>query len=263
MFDQNDTVFSDALTMGYRTGVAGWYIPYCRILSNVLDRCTWAALHGRLPGGFLPNASLRANISAPFGSAWRTLAWKIRPNQRSFWTDRELNQLHIDEYQRLASDADSLVQDSSTDFMLIHMPVPHPRGIYNRSTDKFTSDGDSSYIDNLALANTFLVHIEDMLMRHNEWTTSAIVLMGDHSWRPDLWRTLPGWTAEDEAASDGGKFDDRPAYVVKLPGEHVGTSMDTPFEAIQTRSLLNGIMRGQIHSTAELKAWVASISQKP
>ncbi len=260
LFNQNDTVFSDALTMGYRAGVVGWYIPYCRILSNVLDRCTWVTIHGRMPGGFLPNAPFRANISAPFSSAWRTLAWKIRPNQRTLWTDRELNRLHISEFQRLASEADSLLQDPSTNFILVHMPVPHPNGIYNRGTQEFTSDGNSSYLDNLALANTFLVHIEDMLTRRKEWTSSAVVLMGDHSWRPDLWRAFPGWTAEDEAASDGGGFDDRPAYVVKLPGERIATNIDTPFDAIRTRSLLNGIMHGQIRSTAELSTWITTIN---
>jgi hypothetical protein len=40
-FAPHQTVFQDALNAGYGTAVAGWWNPYCRILSEVLDQCFW------------------------------------------------------------------------------------------------------------------------------------------------------------------------------------------------------------------------------
>ncbi len=40
-FDPHQTIFQDALSEGYNTGVVGWFNPYCRILPSVLDRCYW------------------------------------------------------------------------------------------------------------------------------------------------------------------------------------------------------------------------------
>jgi hypothetical protein len=63
-FDQHDTVFQDALTAGYKTGVAGWYNPYCDILPAVLDDCFWVS---RLPlsNGMVANGRLFNNMVAP------------------------------------------------------------------------------------------------------------------------------------------------------------------------------------------------------
>ena len=40
-FDPHATLFAAAQSLGWGTGVAGWYNPYCRILAAVLDRCYW------------------------------------------------------------------------------------------------------------------------------------------------------------------------------------------------------------------------------
>jgi hypothetical protein len=82
--------------------------------------------------------------------------------------------------------------------------------------------------------------------------------MGDHSWRTSLvWETFPGWTPEEQKASLG-QFDERPAYIVKLPGQTSGARIDTPFRAIETRALVDGLLAGTIGSAEELKAWAQS-----
>jgi hypothetical protein len=79
--------------------------------------------------------------------------------------------------------------------------------------------------------------------------------MGDHSWRTKLvWMNTPLWTAEDQAASNGGQFDDRPAYIVKLPHQTTAARIDSRFAATRTRDLLDGILDGSIRSVPELAA---------
>jgi hypothetical protein len=169
---------------------------------------------------------------------------------------------HVLDYQDLAAASDRLLTDVSENFIFIHLPIPHPGGIYNRRTGEFATK-DSSYLDNLALSDKYLAHVRSLLQQNGQWDSSAIVIMGDHSWRTKLfWSSAPDWTHEEQAASDGGQFDDRPGYIVKLPNQHVGAKIDTPFAATNTRILMDKIMDGEIESPDELESWVASAGSK-
>ena len=162
----------------------------------------------------------------------------------------------ISDFNDLFRAADQLVEDHSIDFIFLHLPVPHPGGIYDRKTSSFTTH-NSSYIDNLALADKSLAHLRNMLEQNRDWDSSTIVVMGDHSWRTTLlWSDRSVWTSEDEAASHGGQFDDRPAYIVKLPYQQNPMRIDDSFEAVRTRSLLDGIITNQIKTPEDLASWV-------
>jgi len=162
---------------------------------------------------------------------------------------------HIDDYQELSASADRLLEDPSADFILLHMPVPHPGGIYNRTTRSFNV-GNSSYIDNLALADSYLAHVQSLLNSHGQWDSSTVVIMGDHSWRTYMWSNVTDWTHEEEVASDGETFDDRPAYLVKAPYQKTGARIDLPFNAVDTRRLLDAFLTQQVNSAESLAAWV-------
>lgn len=115
---------------------------------------------------------------------------------------------------------------------------------------------NSDYIDNLALADKCLAHIRSKLEQNGQWDSSTIVVMGDHSWRTKLfWMTSRDWTPEEQAASRG-EFDDRPAYLVKLPDQKSGTRIDVPFDALNTRRLFDELLAHRIGSSQELSVWV-------
>src|SRR5205823_5110622 len=63
-FSPRQTVFQDALNAGYRTALAGWWNPYCRILADVLDQCFWTS-HTELRGGMHASQSLLSNTESP------------------------------------------------------------------------------------------------------------------------------------------------------------------------------------------------------
>jgi hypothetical protein len=256
-FDQRNSVFQDALNGGYRTAVAGWYNPYCRILSDVLDSCFWT--FGVLtPNGMLSTTTtLKANMIEPLlyaagsGTANHLLSLVRRIPDLS---PRALA-LHISDYQALLDASDRILDDRSANFVFLHLPVPHPLGMYHRATGKFALS-HSSYIDNLALADKCLAHLRSKLESSAEWDSSTVVVMADHSWRTKLiWKVLPGWTEEDEIASQGGKFDDRPAYIVKLPHQRVGTRIEEPYAALNTRKLFDALMTQKIRYPEDLSLW--------
>ncbi len=258
--NQHDTVFQDALDAGYSTSVAGWYNPYCRILPDVLDRCNWM-LSGLAQNRSIPQASILRNTFQPILTSFILMdrlntALTHEPKAADLYAT-----LHIADYRELSASADRLLQDRSADFILLHMPIPHPGGIYNRTTRTLTV-GNSTYIDNLALADSYLAHVRSLLESQGQWDSSAIVIMGDHSWRTYLWSIGPDWTPEEQVASDGATFDDRPAYIVKAPYQKKGARIDLPFAAVDTRLLLDAFLRQQIVSAETLSKSVEDLDKK-
>ena len=218
-FDQYHTVFQDALTAGYRTAVVGWYIPYCRILPEVLDSCFWS-LDTPVQNGMQPEGGVRSNMLQPL----KLLAGNGVPQQllgsalKIAGTRRSVVEGHIDDFERISAAADDVLADRTADFVLLHIPVPHGPGIYDRKTGKL-SKAPASYLDNLALADRYLAHVRFLLERTGQGESTTLVVMGDHSWRSPMWRPTEDWTAEDEKASHGGQFDTHPFFAVRFAGQ--------------------------------------------
>jgi hypothetical protein len=244
-FDQHGTIFQDAQSAGYKTGLAGWYNPYCRLLPQVLDSCFWTA-------------QLTA-LTTPYRSHFHLADLIYSKTFHVPDAGEDLSLRHLSDYRSLFAAADTMLEDSSTNLLFLHMPVPHPGGIYHRATGEFATK-NSTYIDNLALADSYLAHVRALLERNGRWNSSTVIIMGDHSWRTKLlWSADPDWTPEEQIASDGGQFDDRPGYIVKLPGQHTGARIDTPFAATNTRQLMDEIIHQKIQSPEQLSAWVTSV----
>lgn len=252
-FNPYQTVFQDALEAGYSTAIAGWYNPYCRIMPQVLDRCFWT-LNMPLMGALTPSRTIMGNITASFASKAHFLPDLISRFRKVAVFHVESSRPHQLDYQVISSAADRLLEDPSANFIFLHLPIPHPVGIYNRHTGQF-ADQDSTYIDNLALADRYLAHARAVLEQNGTWDSSTVIVMGDHSWRTWLWKN--NWGPEQQRATHGGEFDPRPAYIVKLPYQHQPARIDSPYAAIHTRALLDAIIAGQIHSPAGLAAWTA------
>lgn len=117
-------------------------------------------------------------------------------------------------------------------------------------------------LDNLALADKLMGHIRSKLKQADQWDGSTIVVMGDHSWRTEsMWSGSSQWTKEEQIASDGGEFDDRPVYVVKLPDQQTGTRIDLAFDALQTRKLFDALLEQRIRNADDFSAWMKQTSK--
>jgi hypothetical protein len=255
-FQQHETVFQDAIDAGYVTGIAGWYNPYCRIMPEVLDHCFWTYREST-PANLSPNRSLAVGLFRPFRRLWLDTKHLCgrgpgAPSDES----RDIRQ-HSTDYRKLLAAGDAYLTDPSINFLFLHMPIPHPYGFYDRSKKVFSSK-HTSYIDNLALADRYLAHMRQLLERNNDWDTATIIVMGDHSWRTSfIWKDSMTWTDEDEAASHGGEFDPRPAYIVKLPNQKTPAYFDQPFSAVSTRALLDALLQDRLQTSADLQTWAS------
>jgi hypothetical protein len=255
-FQQHQTVFQDAIDAGYVTGIAGWYNPYCRIMPEVLDHCFWTYREST-PANLSPNRSLAVDLLRPFRRLWLDTKHLFGHGPGAASDElRDIRQ-HSSDYRHLVTAGDAFLADPSINFLFLHMPIPHPYGFYDRRKKAFTTK-HTSYIDNLALADRYLAHMRLLLERNNQWDTTTIIVMGDHSWRTSfIWKDSMTWTNEDEAASQGGEFDPRPAYIVKLANQKSPARFDQPFSAVSTRALLDALLQDHLHTAADLTTWAS------
>ncbi len=241
-FNQYDTIFADAHSLGWTTGVAGWYNPYCRLLPDVLDRCFWVYTEpvgsdfaARLTTTKSVSENLRAMIPAKFDSMMKRPA-------------KEPGRNHADDYISVMTQAKDLIDDSRIRFVFVHLPIPHPPGIYDRRRHAMSDSG--TYLDNLALADQALGTLRDTIQSTSAAPDTTLIVSSDHSWRTFMWKPYSSWSADEEHASHGGKFDDRPVLMVHLPGCDASHLVSTPVNLLIIHSILESLLRGQIHTAA-------------
>ncbi len=265
-FNQHNTVFQDAKDAGFGTAIAGWFNPYCRIVPQVVDQCYWT--YNRDSTATVVSVAL-APLEGIIGSVptfgfdrmVRLHKYLMHPLQSTLEKESQ-TYLHIADYQALDAASSHLLRDPSASFVLLHIPVPHPAGIYDRHTARFT-ETTSSYINNLALADKYLGGLRQTLEQTGQWDSSTIVVMGDHSWRTrQIWwfpKLGHAWSWEDNQASRGGQYDPRPVYLVKLPNQTTSARIDSPYQAYNTRKLFDAIMAHQINTPTDLSTWAHAL----
>lgn len=255
-FNMQNTVFADADALGYRSGVVGWYNPYCRLLASVLSTCYWTG-QTELSDLF-PAHSFWPNLVHPLVRLMHKVPAFIHHPKGPSLDEMDEGRLHIADFINLDRESKNALRDSSNNFLLLHLPIPHPSGIWDRHTQRFAVD-QSSYVDNLALADIYLGQVRSLLEAQGQWDTATVVIMGDHAWRTKLlWVGQTSWKPDDQRASEGGRFDDRPGYIVKLPGQHAPAVIAQPFAAVNTRPLLDALLAHRIQNPSELASWVNS-----
>jgi hypothetical protein len=245
-FNQHDTIFADARSLGWTTGVTGWYNPYCRLLSDVLDRCVWffsEPLQTDLSGSLSTRNSISENLlaMAPFRDKLHFLTHGSKGDPV---------QTHIDDYVSVMAQAKDMIQDSRIRFAFVHLPIPHPPGIYDREHLRMSDHG--TYLDNLVLADQSLAALRDVIQSTPGAANTTLIVSSDHSWRPWVWRSSPDWSKEEERATHGGKFEDRPVLMVHLPGSNTSQVVSKPENQLIVHSIVQSLLRGQIHTASDL-----------
>ncbi len=235
-----DTVFADAQANGWRTGVVGWYNPYCTVYGDAIDDCYWTN-HDRFDGPMSPTASFVRNVYSPLAQMWREIRSPAKADHDLCTFDvRNRYKTHID----LAEHTMTMLKTDQDDFMFIHLGIPHSPNIWSRIDDNYTRFCDSSYLDNLELVDKVLGQLMATLKASPRWKDTTLIVQGDHSWRVDLWDGLPAWTDEDDAASRGG-FDPRPALVIHQPGQTTANAVSKEWPLIQIHEVLEEMVKGQ------------------
>jgi Sulfatase len=227
-FDPETTLFGMAARHGLTTSIVGWYIAYCPIFVGVATDCYWSNEDAQDRGPTSTRASFAQNVWFPL----RIMVEEAITPKRA-WADVAAWNAdgHIAAVEDLRRHELETVADSQADILYLHIPAPHPPEFWDRRTANYAPGG--SYLDSLDYSDRLLGQILSRLEAQPRWTDTTLIVHGDHSWRTQMWRPLPGWSAEDERISHGGKWDPRPLLMIHTPGQHFQQTVVAPTSIMQ------------------------------
>ena len=232
------TILDDMHARGYRTALFGWYFPYARLLANadvVEDFPTqWYADSDRLvPTVIMQLRSLVETLYySPFGESMAI-------------------QHHIAITTGMQRDVIRYLRDGrNTGFVFLHYPVPHSLNIYNRHTRSFGANRSvqGGYVDNLALVDRLLGEIRGTMEQAGTWDDALVIVSSDHHLRVN--------------AFDHVIQRQRVPFMVKLPHQTGGVTVDGHCETAITRELVLRVLDGRLRTPADVAGWMVSGSAR-
>ncbi|HEX3685182.1 MAG TPA: hypothetical protein VHU83_21785 [Bryobacteraceae bacterium] len=253
-------VFRSARAAGLNTGLVGWHHPYCRIFGNDLSDCSWMSFGGPVvrvekllrDRSFLDQAvylvSWQARWSVP--RIIEPLHWVApEPEEARMWREQQISAM-----QFIVANASRMLRNPDLNLVFIHIPTPHPAGIWDTQARKFTL-GNSDYIDNLSLADATLGQIRGLMEQTGEWNASTVLISGDHPYRTGMWMDSSIWTPEMARLTQSRWHPYVPLFL-KLPGQHVEVDYTKEFNNVLSPDLALQILKGELKSPAEVVSWL-------
>src|SRR5262249_52684525 len=164
-------------------------------------------------------------------------------------TSKNLRRKYIDSYQEMLAAATRALTNPALNFVLVHMPVPHTPSIYNRSTQKFSTE-NGNYFDNVILADHTLGILRREMEHTGLWETTNILITADHGLREEEWSEI-GSTAWNNQPT--------PYHVplfLKMGGFHQSVVDEQPFNTVRIHDLLLALLQGQVATPEQAKEWL-------
>jgi hypothetical protein len=253
-YDGAQTLMGQAWRAGWNPAVAGWYNPYCRLFARVTASCSWRpGIMGRLDVediGLSGRQTTAANALA-IPRFWIEKALGRTDAER----DRtELLNRNIADYQGVMTDASQLIRNGDLHFVFLHLPVPHPPGIYDRRRHCLRAGGD--YLDNLVLADDTVGNLLQQIDATPWAPETTVIVSSDHSWRVAMWKMGNDWTREEETVSQD-QYETRPVLLIRFPGSQAGRKVDEPMSEMIEHDLIAAMLRGEIKSQEDLESYLA------
>jgi hypothetical protein len=246
-------VFDTARQLGYNTALAGWFHPYGRLLNRSLTRCYWTAEW--LPPG-LEEPFTRESLPAAMWRRGRMQVAALPLLGRLFGhlASGDSRQGELERFSYLRDRAFEIAVEPSIGLAFIHLPVPHPPAVYDRSLKQMTTDPTRGYLDGLALADVTLGALRQKMEDARLWNSAAVLVSSDHSLRPSIWRDQHIWNKEDETVARVNTSG--VPFMLKLPGQSRGVTYEKSFDTDVSRSLATAILSGDLREPGEIEPFI-------
>jgi hypothetical protein len=237
-FDPRASLFGMAADHGMTTSIVGWYIAYCPVFVGVVNQCYWNNEDAQDRGPTQLDASFAENAIFPL----RILAEQVFAPSRA-WADQAVwnQEGHTASVQDVSQHALQAIATSQADILFLHIPSPHPPAFWDRKKAAYALGG--SYLDSLDFTDRLVGQMLDLLEAQPRWNQTTLLVQGDHSWRTQMWRPLPGWSAEDERASHGGQWDPRPVLMIHAPGQQGPKTVTAPTSVMTVHDTIANYIR--------------------
>lgn len=258
-FASQPNVFHEARAGGFNTGLTGWYLPYCRMIGNDLSDCTWAPLgtgvvwaenvlqHEPFYKGMLYLARWDARLTFPLLVTLHFL--DVMPDD---FLSRQYQSIHA--ARTVSENAIRMLRDRRLNFIVIHVPAPHPPGIWETRRRQLAF-GRADYLDNYELADSILGQIRRTLEETGEWDHTTLLVTSDHPYRPELWKRQQIWSAELEATTAARKYPYVP-FFLKLPLQRQAVPYRREFNNVLSGRLLLEALHGNVNTPEQAVTWI-------
>lgn len=241
-WDTQPNIFSRAREAGLNTALVGWYHPYCRVIGDALTNCSWQ------PAQDYSYQREQPTIIRSMLHWFHIIVIKSLP-----YLHKETVQ--TPEYLSIKAQAKRLITDKSLNLILVHLPIPHLPGIYDRYKDDFSLDSDKGYLDNLELADRTLGELRREMESAGTWDDTIVLVTSDHWWRWDKQQRAKLLTEEDTALLPD-RIDHRIPFILKLAGQKEGLIYDPAFNTVLTHDLLLALLRAEVSSPDGVVDWL-------
>ncbi len=223
-----DTLFARARALGFNTGLTGFFLPYCAMIGDSLTTCQWqpCVTCGRLTG--------------VFGNSLGESMW----HQASELAPQYGRRRHMAAFKTLQEASVALATDPSIGFALLHLPVPHEPGIYDRTRGDFSiraAAGDG-YAHNLALADRSLGELRSAIDGAGLSDKTTVMVFGDHGRRSH---------ADGESIADP-----RVPFLVKMAGDTQGVPYAASVDLLRVHDLTIEILAGRVTTVNDVSGWL-------
>jgi len=218
-------LFSKARQAGFNTAIVGWFLPYCRLFDEELNRCYWESMDTRVLG-------FRPSLATSFRSQLRNLS------------PLEVRQRHLRRHRAMLKEAEEAASDPKLGLVILHLPIPHQPAIYRRDHEELTlfNFRPDWYYDNLALADRTLGDLRRAMEQASVWDSTTIIVTTDH---PLRWYAMLDETVDPHVP-----------FLVKLAKQKQGILYRPPLRALVAHDLTLALLRGEVARPEEVVAWL-------
>lgn len=232
-FGKPPNVFSRARAAGFNTAVVGWYLPYCRTLTDSLTDCWWSPIENQegwmgdtFTEAFVrqPRSLLESSVFSPFGQSL-------------------VSHAHASVFSESLDHAKKMGADSQLGLVLIHFNIPHPPYFYNQRTGKFDRVNSlGGYADTLALVDHAFGELQAAIEKSGAWNHTAVLISADH-W----FRASPGMN---------GSRDHRVPFLLHLSQDDNAVAYSGKFGTVLTADLILKILNGEVKTNRQAADWI-------
>jgi hypothetical protein len=253
IFGQGTNLFRSVRELGGNTALAGWYLPYCRVLAQDLCDCTWEPYDQPIPAFAEDPPYLPSIVLAQWRSLFLAVPLVHRLYQDSEHDERLWRQAIV---RRLLSRGLYLAGEARFNLVVLHLPMPHEPGIFDRHTMQFSTSPSANYLDNLVLVDHFLGELRVVMQRQGTWDSTLLLLTSDHPYRAHVF--LP---AGELSRVTGNRLHPFVPFLLKMPGQEEGQSCKGPLKTLVVQDLILSFLRGEVRETTDMVTWLRKHEQ--
>jgi len=177
--DDGGALFPTARRLGFRTEMAGYYLPYCGMLGGLLDECQALSFYNVSAAD--DDFSLTDPILTTFVLWPRQAPFGLLKNPPFARLQRELVE-HTTAFARRP------LRGAQPVFRFVHFSVPHLPFVFSADGfdppfDPLRTDPDASYARQLRYVDRLVDAVVRRLQRDGAYDTTTLVLLSDHGFR--------------------------------------------------------------------------------